>query len=335
MSAKMRAMVLEEPGGPLRLREMPLPEPGPGELLISVHACGVCRTDLHVLDGELPHPKLPLVLGHEIVGTVIGTGTGVDSFGQGDRVGVPWLGYTCGTCRYCRRGQENLCERALFTGYTRDGGYAECAVADQRYSFRVPPTYEDLTAAPLLCAGLIGYRSYRMAGEHVERLGIYGFGAAAHLIAQVAVAQGKKVYAFTRRGDREGQAFARRLGAEWAGDSDVMPPERLDAAIIFAPVGALLPAALRATDKGGTIVCGGIHMSDIPSFPYSLLWEERTVRSVANLTRADGEEFLAIAAGIPITVEAEPFPLEAANEALGRLRNGALTGAAVLVMPER
>jgi alcohol dehydrogenase, propanol-preferring len=333
MAGQMRAMVLEESGGPLRLKEMPIPQPGPGEVLIRVHACGVCRTDLHVLDGELPHPKLPLILGHEIVGSVVAMGRGVDSFSGGDRIGVPWLGYTCGTCRYCKRGQENLCERALFTGYTRDGGYAEYTVADQRYTFRLPPTYEDLTAAPLLCAGLIGYRSYRMAGEYVENLGIYGFGAAAHLIAQVAVAQGKKVYAFTRRGDTEGQAFARRLGAEWAGDSDTMPPERLDAAIIFAPVGALLPAALRATDKGGTIVCGGIHMSDIPSFPYGLLWGERVVRSVANLSRADGEEFLAIAARTPIKVEAEPFLLEKANEALEKLRSGALTGAAVLVMP--
>jgi len=332
MPGQMRAMVLEEPGSPLRLKEMSVPQPGPGELLIRVHACGVCRTDLHVLDGELAHPKLPLILGHEIVGLVVAMGPGVDSFREGDRIGVPWLGYTCGTCRYCKRGQENLCEGALFTGYTRDGGYAEYTVADQRYSFRLPPTYEDLPAAPLLCAGLIGYRSYRMAGEYVENLGIYGFGAAAHLIAQVAVAQGKKVYAFTKPGDAEGQAFARRLGVEWAGDSDAMPPEQLDAAIIFAPVGALLPAALRATDKGGTIVCGGIHMSDIPSFPYSLLWGERVVRSVANLSRADGEEFLAIAGKIPIKVEAEPFALEEANEALERLRRGALTGAAVLVM---
>jgi len=332
MPGQMRAMVLEESGSPLRLKEMSVPQPGPGELLIRVHACGVCRTDLHVLDGELAHPKLPLILGHEIVGSVVAMGPGVDSFREGDRIGVPWLGYTCGTCRYCKRGQENLCEGALFTGYTRDGGYAEYTVADQRYSFRLPPTYEDLPAAPLLCAGLIGYRSYRMAGEYVENLGIYGFGAAAHLIAQVAVAQGKKVYAFTKPGDAEGQAFARRLGVEWAGDSDAMPPEQLDAAIIFAPVGALLPAALRATDKGGTIVCGGIHMSDIPSFPYSLLWGERVVRSVANLSRADGEEFLAIAGKIPIKVEAEPFALEEANEALERLRRGALTGAAVLVM---
>ena len=332
MPGQMRAMVLEESGSPLRLKEMSVPQPGPGELLIRVHACGVCRTDLHVLDGELAHPKLPLILGHEIVGSVVAMGPGVDSFREGDRIGVPWLGYTCGTCRYCKRGQENLCEGALFTGYTRDGGYAEYTVADQRYSFRLPPTYEDLPAAPLLCAGLIGYRSYRMAGEYVENLGIYGFGAAAHLIAQVAVAQGKKVYAFTKPGDAEGQAFARRLGVEWAGDSDAMPPEQLDAAIIFAPVGALLPAALRATDKGGTLVCGGIHMSDIPSFPYSLLWGERVVRSVANLSRADGEEFLAIAGKIPIKVEAEPFALEEANEALERLRRGALTGAAVLVM---
>ncbi len=289
---KMRAMVLEEPGRPLQLREVAVPEPGADDVLIKVRACGVCRTDLHVFDGELPDPKLPLILGHEIVGTVAGVGSQVTSFRKGERIGVPWLGYTCGACRYCNRGQENLCEHALFTGYTRDGGYAEYTVADQRYCFRVPPPYGDVEAAPLLCAGLIGYRSYRMAGEHVERLGIYGFGAAAHLIAQVALAQGKKVYAFTRPGDREGQSFARNVGATWVGDSDTTPPEKLDAAIIFAPVGALLPAALSVTDKGGTVVCGGIHMSDIPSFPYRLLWEERVVRSVANLSRMDGEQFL-------------------------------------------
>jgi alcohol dehydrogenase, propanol-preferring len=329
---KMHAMVLEEPGKPLQFRKVPVPEPAPDNVLIKVQACGVCRTDLHVFDGELPHPKLPLILGHEIVGTVAGVGSQVTAFREGERIGVPWLGYTCGKCRYCGRGQENLCEHALFTGYTRDGGYAEYAVADQRYCFRVPATYSDVEAAPLLCAGLIGYRSYRMTGEHVKHLGIYGFGAAAHLIAQVALAQGKKVYAFTRPGDREGQTFARNVGVTWVGDSDARPPEELDAAIIFAPVGALLPAALRATDKGGTVVCGGIHMSDIPSFPYRLLWEERVVRSVANLTRADGEQFLEVAAHVRIKVESQSFPLKAANEALDRLRRGALTGAAVLVM---
>ncbi len=282
----MRAMVLERPGEPLLLREVAVPSPGTNDLLIKVAACGVCRTDLHVFDGELPHPKLPLILGHEIVGTVVATGSDVTAFHPRDRIGVPWLGYTCGTCRYCARDQENLCENALFTGYTRDGGYAEYTVADQRYSFRLPALYADLQAAPLLCAGLIGYRSYRMAGAHVSRLGIYGFGAAAHLIAQAAIAQGKTVYAFTKPGDLEGQAFARQIGAAWAGDSDALPLEKLDAAIIFAPVGALVPAALRATDKGGTVVCGGIHMSDVPSFPYRLLWEERVVRSVANLSRA-------------------------------------------------
>jgi propanol-preferring alcohol dehydrogenase len=328
-------MVLEEPGRPLQLREVAVPEPGADDVLIKVRACGVCRTDLHVFDGELADPKLPLILGHEIVGTVAGVGSQVTAFRKGERIGVPWLGYTCGRCRYCNRGQENLCEHALFTGYTRDGGYAEYTVADQRYCFRVPPTYGDVEAAPLLCAGLIGYRSYRMAGKHVERLGIYGFGAAAHLIAQVALAQGKKVYAFTRPGDREGQSFALKVGVTWVGDSDTAPPEELDAAIIFAPVGALLPAALSVTDKGGTVVCGGIHMSDIPSFPYRLLWEERVVRSVANLSRMDGEQFLDVAARVPIRVESQPFQLESANEALQLLRRGALTGAAVLVMDER
>ncbi len=328
----MRTMVLEEPGKPLLLREVAVPQPGANDVLIKIDACGVCRTDLHVFDGELAKPKLPLILGHEIVGTVATVGSAVKHFQAGDRIGVPWLGYTCGTCRYCARDQENLCESALFTGYTRDGGYAEYTAADQRYCFRVPDFYGSVEAAPLLCAGLIGYRSYRMTGEHVTRLGIYGFGAAAHLIAQVAVAQGKTVYAFTKPGDHEGQAFARQVGAAWAGDSNAMPPEPLDAAIIFAPVGALLPTALRATDKGGTVVCGGIHMSDIPSFPYRLLWEERVVRSVANLSRRDGEEFLEIMAKIRIKVEAEPFPLEEANVALERLRQGALTGAAVLVM---
>jgi len=328
----MRAMILEEPGKPLSLREIDVPQPAANDVLIKVDTCGVCRTDLHVFDGELSNPKLPLILGHEIVGTVVKAGAAVKAFSSGDRIGVPWLGYTCGSCRYCARDQENLCEHALFTGYTRDGGYAEYTVADRRYCFRVPASYASVEAAPLLCAGLIGYRSFRMAGKDVTRLGIYGFGAAAHLIAQVAVAQGKAVYAFTKPGDLEGQAFARQVGAVWAGDSDAIPPDRLDAAIIFAPVGALVPAALRATDKGGTVVCGGIHMSDVPSFPYRLLWEERVVRSVANLSRTDAEEFLAIAAKVPLKVEARPFPLEQANEALEALRRGALTGAAVLVV---
>ncbi len=331
---KMRAMVLETPRAPLRLMEMPIPRPGAGQVLIRVRACGVCRTDLHVVDGELEHPKLPLILGHEIVGTVIALGALVDRYRIGDRVGVPWLGFTCGHCRYCLQGRENLCERALFTGYTLDGGYAEYTVADQRYCFGIPESYSDAEAAPLLCAGLIGYRSYRMAGEGIENLGIYGFGAAAHIIAQVATSQGKRVYAFTKPGDRAGQEFARRLGAAWAGDSTEMPPVELDAAIIFAPVGALLPAALRATAKGGTVVCGGIHMSDIPSFPYALLWGERTVRSVANLTRHDGEELLALASQVRVKPTVQTFSLEEANEALDRLRTGRIEGAAVLVMED-
>jgi propanol-preferring alcohol dehydrogenase len=326
----MRAMVFEKAGQPLASREIPLPRPARGELLLAVHACGVCRTDLHIVDGELAHPKLPLVPGHEIVGTVAALGEGVVGFSVGDRVGVPWLGWTDGTCRYCRAGHENLCEKALFTGYTRDGGYAQFTVADQRYCFRLPAEVDELHAAPLLCAGLIGYRSYRLTGEGVERLGLYGFGAAAHILAQIAIHQGKRVYAFTRPGDTSSQEFARRLGATWAGDSNVQPPERLDAAIIFAPVGALVPAALRAVDKGGTVVCGGIHMSDIPAFPYAILWEERVVRSVANLTRADGEELLAVAAQVPVRTEVQPFPLARANEALGALRRGELHGAAVL-----
>lgn len=329
---RMRVMVLETPRSPLRLMEMPIPRPGAGQVLIRVRACGVCRTDLHVVDGELEHPKLPLILGHEVVGTVIALGTRVERFQIGDRVGVPWLGFTCGRCRYCLQGRENLCERALFTGYTLDGGYAEYTVADQRYCFRVPEGYDDAEAAPLLCAGLIGYRSYRMAGEGIENLGIYGFGAAAHIIAQVATSQRKRVYAFTKPGDRAGQEFARRLGAAWSGDSTEMPPVELDAAIIFAPVGALLPAALRATAKGGTVVCGGIHMSDIPSFPYALLWGERTVRSVANLTRRDGEELLALASRVRVKPTVQAFSLEEANEALEQLRTGRIEGAAVLVM---
>lgn len=329
---KMRAMVLTAPKSPLKAMEVPVPQPGPGQVLIRVQACGVCRTDLHILDGELPDPKLPLIIGHEIVGTIIKTGAQVEQFGVGDRIGVPWLGYTCGQCRYCRQGLENLCDHPLFTGYTRDGGYSEYTVADQRYIFPLPPAYRDTEAAPLLCAGLIGYRSYRLAGEGVKRLGIYGFGAAAHIAAQIAVYQGKQIYAFTKPGDTEAQIFARRLGASWAGDSTQAPPEELDAAIIFAPVGALVPAALKATAKGGIVVCGGIHMSDIPSFPYHILWGERVIRSVANLTRQDGEEFLQIAPQVPVKTEVQVFPLEQANEALERLRRGQLQGAAVLAV---
>jgi propanol-preferring alcohol dehydrogenase len=327
----MSAMVLEKPGTSLVHRKMPVPRPGPDQVLIRIRACGVCRTDLHVVDGELTEPKLPIIPGHEIVGNVIETGHNVNSIRVGERIGVPWLGYTCGGCLFCRTGRENLCDHPKFTGYTLDGGYAEYAVADRRYCFSLPEGYSDAAAAPLLCAGLIGYRSYRMAGEDAVRLGIYGFGGAAHIIAQVAVYQGRKVFAFTRPGDSGAQDFARRLGASWAGDSTEMPPEMLDAAVIFAPIGSLLPAALRATIKGGTIVCGGIHMSDIPSFPYRLLWEERVVRSVANLTRRDGEELLAIAPKVPVKTEVEQFPLIQANEALARLREGKLQGAAVLI----
>jgi propanol-preferring alcohol dehydrogenase len=326
----MRAMVLEAPGRPLREADLPLPQPGPDQVLIRVHACGVCRTDLHVADGELPDPKLPLVLGHEIVGTVEAAGERAGMFSPGDRVGVPWLGWTCGACPYCRSGRENLCGRALFTGYQLDGGYAEYAVADQRYAFALPAAYGDAEAAPLLCAGLIGYRALVLAGEG-RRLGLYGFGAAAHLIAQVARHQGREVYAFTRPGDVEGQQFARELGAAWAGDSAGPPPEELDAAILFAPAGGLVPAALRAVARGGVVVCAGIHMSDVPSFPYRLLWGERTLRSVANLTRRDGEEFLALAPRVPVRAEVETFPLDQANEALSRLRAGQVRGAAVLL----
>lgn len=326
----MRAMVLEVLGEPLRPRELSVPSPAPEQILIRIHACGVCRTDLHILDGELPQPKLPLILGHEIVGTVVQTGEQVGHFSVGDRVGVPWLGSTDGTCRYCQRDQENLCDHPLFTGYTIDGGYAEFTLADQRYCFRLPTSYGDIEAAPLLCAGLIGFRTYRLAGENIDRLGIYGFGAAAHIITQVAVHQGKHVYAFTKPGDIEGQAFARRLGAVWAGDSTESPPEKLDAALIFAPVGSLVVAALRATAKGGTVVSGGIHMSDLPAFPYRLLWEERVIRSVANLTRRDGEEFLKIAPQVPVKTEVQVFPLEQANEAIRLLREGKIQGAAVL-----
>jgi propanol-preferring alcohol dehydrogenase len=329
----MLAMVLNTAGDRLAEMEMPLPDFGPDEILIRIRTCGVCRTDLHIVDRELSHPKLPLIPGHEIIGNVVHTGERVGGFQPGDRIGVPWLGYSCAQCRYCRSGRENLCEKALFTGYSRDGGYAEFAVAHHRYCFHIPEIFSDAEAAPLLCAGLIGYRSYRMTGANVERLGIYGFGAAAHIVAQVAAFMGQRFFAFTTPGDVQAQNFARRLGACWAGDSTAMPPEELDAAIIFAPVGSLVPAALRATAKGGTVVCGGIHMSDIPSFPYQLLWGERSVRSVANLTRQDGLDLLELAAAIPIRTETLLFRLDQANEALDRLRCGALEGAAVLAVP--
>jgi propanol-preferring alcohol dehydrogenase len=327
----MRAMVLEQPGEPLVERLLPIPEPRPDQVLVKVHACGVCRTDLHILDGELSAPKLPLIPGHEIVGTVVAKGERVERFSTGQRLGVPWLGHTCGHCRYCTSGRENLCDEARFTGYTLNGGYAEYAVADQRYCFALPDGYTDTQAAPLLCAGLIGYRALRATGE-AERIGMYGFGAAAHIVAQVACWQGRKVFAFTKPGDRAGQRFAGELGAAWAGDSTVAPPEEMDAAILFAPVGALIPEALRHTAKGGTVVCAGIHMSDVPGFPYSILWGERTVSSIANLTRRDGEEFLKIAPVAGVRTEVEPFRLEEANEALARLRDGRIRGAAVLVM---
>jgi alcohol dehydrogenase, propanol-preferring len=323
-------MILESAGRPLRPVELPDPEPGPGELLLEVAACGVCRTDLHILDGELAEPKLPLVQGHQIVARVL---EGGERHAAGDRVGVPWLGWTCGECRFCRSGRENLCDRAVFTGYGRDGGFAQLAVADERFCFPIPEGYPDLQAAPLLCAGLIGFRTLRLAGD-AERIGIYGFGAAAHIITQVARHEGRRVFAFTRGGDRAAQEFALEVGAEWAGDSLGPPPEELDAALIFAPVGALVPAALRAVAKGGSVVCGGIHMSDIPAFPYELLWGERTLRSVANLTRADGEEFLALAPKVPVRTKVTSFPLEQTNEALAHLRAGELRGAAVVV-PDR
>lgn len=326
----MRAMVLAQSGQPLVEKEIAIPQPTPDQVLVRVHACGVCRTDLHIIDQELPKPKLPLILGHEIVGEVVRTGHQVQRFKIGERVGVPWLGYTCGACRYCTRGQENLCDSALFTGYTLDGGFAEYCVADQRYCFPIPPRFVDAEAAPLLCAGLIGYRTYRMAGDNLASIGIYGFGAAAHIVAQIAVHQGVRVFAFTRPGDRQAQIFAKSLGAEWAGDSTAVPSEKLDACIIFAPVGSLIPQALSVTAKGGNVVSGGIHMSDIPSFPYSLLWEERVVRSVANLTRKDGEELLEIAAQVPVTAAVRLYPLNKANEALDDLRGGKLEGAAVL-----
>jgi propanol-preferring alcohol dehydrogenase len=326
----MRAMVLDRPGEKLRLEERPRPEPSAGQVLIRVRACGVCRTDLHVLDGELPQARYPIVPGHEIVGEVARLGPGVAAFKLGERIGVPWLGSACGHCRFCLSGQENLCDMPHFTGCDIEGGYQEFAVADARFCFRLPERYSDAQAAPLLCAGLIGHRAHRMAGE-AERLGLYGFGAAAHILAQVARHRGQRVHAFTRPGDRAAQDFARELGAEWAGGSDEMPPAPLDAAIIFAPVGALIPVALRAVRKAGVVIAAGIHMSDIPAFPYEILWGERMVRSVANLTRADGEDFLRLAAEAPIATTVTTFPLEEANEALARLREGRLTGAAVLI----
>ena len=328
----MQAMQLLAPRQPLAAVELPVPVAGPNQVLVRVHACGVCRTDLHIVDGELTHPKLPLVPGHQIVGTVTAAGPGVTAHRVGDRVGVPWLGWTCGVCRYCTSGRENLCDRAKFTGYDIDGGYAQFTVADERYAFALPADYPDLQAAPLLCAGLIGYRSLRMTGD-AHRLGLYGFGGAAHLIAQVAVWEGRRVFGLTRPGDTAAQEFARSLGAVWAGGSDETPPEELDAAIIFAPVGDLVPAALRAVAKGGRVVCAGIHMSDIPSFPYDILWGEREVRSVANLTRADGEAFLAVAPRVPLRSEVHPYPLADANRALDDLRSGRFTGAAVLQVP--
>lgn len=328
----MKAIVFESQGKPLILKDVPVPVPEENQVLIKIHACGVCRTDLHIVDGELTNPKLPLIIGHEIVGSVVKLGKNVSGFKVGDKVGVPWLGYTCRKCKYCLRGEENLCENAKFTGYTINGGYAEYTTADTRYVFKVPSAYDDKHAAPLLCAGLIGYRSYRLIVKDFETLGIYGFGAAAHIITQVAVQQNKKVFAFTKAGDKEGQAFARTLGAVWAGDSTELPPVKLDASIIFAPVGALVPAALKASDRGGVVVCGGIHMSDIPQFPYDLLWEERVIKSVANLTRQDGEELLEIAPKVPVKTEVTVYPLEKANEALNDLRNGRLKGAAVLVI---
>jgi alcohol dehydrogenase, propanol-preferring len=327
---EMRAMVLNRQGEPLCDTRLRVPRPGPGQALIRVSACGVCRTDLHVIDGELAEPKLPLIPGHMIVGTVADVGPLPHRTGIGDRVGIPWLGFSCGSCRYCLTGRENLCDHALFTGYTLDGGYAEYVLADQRFCLQISEGPSDVELAPLLCAGLIGYRCYRMTGEGVDRLGIYGFGNAAHIITQIAVHQGKRVFGFTSPGDLVAQEFARKLGAVWAGDSTEPPPDELDAAILFAPVGSLVPAALRALAKGGTVVCGGIHMTDIPSFGYNLLWGERVIRSVANLTRADGDEFLRLAASVPVKTEVELFSLTEANEALHRLRSGRIRGAAVL-----
>ena len=323
-------MVLTGRGKPLAESELGIPEPGANEMLIRVHACGVCRTDLHIVDGDLNAGKLPIIPGHEVVGTVVACGAAVNGHVSGDRIGIPWLGFTCGSCAYCVRGQENLCDHARFTGYDLDGGYAEYLVAHERYCLRIPDAYDDASAAPLLCAGLIGYRSLMAAGD-ARRLGLYGFGAAAHIVAQIARYEGREVYAFTKSGDLDGQAFARTLGAVWAGGSETAPPAELDAAIIFAPVGSLVVSALRATRKGGTVVCAGIHMSDVPSFPYEYLWGERTIRSVANLTRQDGTDFLALAPRIPLHTTVERHALSDANEALSRLRGGRVTGAAVLV----
>ena len=324
-------MVLTAARTALEPRHAPEPALGHGQVLIDVSVCGVCRTDLHVVDGELTEPKLPLIPGHQVVGSVLAVGPGVDGLAEGDRVGVPWLGWTDGVCRYCRSGRENLCDAAQFTGYNRDGGYAERCVADHRFCLRIPPEYPDVQAAPLLCAGLIGYRALRAAGD-AERIGLYGFGASAHIVTQVARHEGRRVFAFTRGGDDAGQRFARQLGAEWAGDAQRPGPEELDAAIIFAPVGELVPAALRATAKGGVVVCAGIHMSDIPSFPYSILWEERQIRSVANLTRRDGHEFLELAPRVPVRTETQTYPLDQANRALDDLRGGHIRGAAVLLV---
>ncbi len=326
----MIAMRLNQPGEPLQVVDIPVPEPGPGQVQIEINVCGVCRTDLHLVDGELPNPKLPVIPGHEIVGTVSKLGEGVERFAIGDKVDVPWLGWTDGTCPYCRSGRENLCDHARFTGYTIDGGYAQYTVADERYCFFIPEGYPDAQAAPLLCAGLIGYRSLTLTGD-AHKLGLYGFGASAHIIAQVAIYQGREIYAFTKPGDASTQQFARSLGAVWAGGSDENPPHRLDAAIIFAPVGPLVPAALRAVAKGGAVVCAGIHMSDIPSFSYDILWGERSIKSVANLTRHDGDEMLALAPKVPVKTHIETFPLTEANKALDALRSGQITGAAVLI----
>ncbi len=328
----MNAMVLEAGSNTLRYKELPVPRPGEGQVLVKIHACGICRTDLHIMDRELPGIKYPIIPGHEIIGTVVKRGAGAVTLSEGQLVGIPWLGYTCGKCKYCLEGRENLCDNALFTGYTIDGGYAEYTVAYEAYCFPLPGIFNDLSKAPLLCAGLIGYRSYTMKGEQVKKLGLYGFGAAAHILVQVARQQGVAVYAFTKDGDTKGQEFARKLGAVWAGDSSATPPQVLDAAIIFAPAGDLVPKALKNIDKGRTVVCGGIHMSDIPSFPYSILWGERCVRTVANLTRRDANEFLVIASEMPIITETQFFPLEQANEALAALRKGSIKGAAVLTM---
>ena len=326
---RMKAMILEKPGTPLKLAELPVPVPGGDEVLIKVHACGVCRTDLHIIDGELPPPRFPLVLGHQVVGEIVQCGENVQNFKPGDRAGVPWLGSTCRTCSFCRRGEENLCDQAQFTGYHINGGFAEYTTANAQFCFPIPVDYPDLQAAPLLCAGLIGYRAYRMAGDAVI-IGMYGFGSAAHILIQTARSQGKRIFAFTRPGDETGQAFARELGAEWAGDSLTLPPEPPDAAILFAPDGTLVPRALQAVRKGGKVICAGIHMSDIPAFPYKYLWEERSIKSVANLTAADGREFLALAPGVPVVTTVQRYPLESANEALNDLRAGRVKGSAVL-----